>query len=147
MGWVQGHHLEKIASFSGSEVAAAAAEALRVFACSPVHMNMHCLFSGRRGANPHCFSSLSVASSTSERSVLPTVVDFEKLSLEVEAMELRRLLWVSPFHGRNLNCVSGGLQLCVCGEHTLLAGRLSCGFDAASPEEAAVPGHCDYSSH
>lgn len=92
MGWVQAHHLEKIASFSGSEVAAAAAAALRVFACSPVHMHMHCLFSGRRGANPHCFSSLSVASSTSERSVLPTVVDFEKLSLEVEAMELHRLL-------------------------------------------------------
>lgn len=92
MGWVQGHHLEKVTPFSGSEVAAAAAKALRVFVCSPVYANMHCLFSGIRGTNPSCSSSLYVASSNSERSVFPTVVDFEKLSLEIEAMELRRLL-------------------------------------------------------
>lgn len=73
-------------------MAAAAAETLRVFACSPVCMSIHCLFSGVRGANPHCFSSLYVTSSNSERSILPTVVNFEKLSLEIEAMELRRLL-------------------------------------------------------
>lgn len=90
-------------------MSAAAAEALRVFACSPVYMNTHCLFFGVRGANPHCFSSLYVASSNSERSILPTVVDFEKLSLEIEAMEQHRLLRVGPFQEKNLNCVSGGL--------------------------------------
>lgn len=82
-------------SSSGSEMTAAIAGVLRGFASSLVYMNMHSVLSRTRGINPSCFSSLYVASSNSERSILPTVADSEKLSLEIEAVELHRLLYSS----------------------------------------------------
>lgn len=79
------------------------------FAGSLVCMNMHSLFSRTRGVNPSCFSSLYVASSNSERSILPAVADFEKLGLEMEAVELHGLLYsVGLFQRKDPDSVSKG---------------------------------------